>query len=115
MTRKVTSFQMTDADQHKFDALEAAGHGTRTDIIRAALDRMYRDEVAMWNENFIRTQAIRTVEHATSTGYGAFGHVQVGETDGIYRAWIGKNPPIHGLTKDEAIELIIENMTLKPE
>lgn len=47
MTRKVTSFQMTDADQRKFDTLEAAGFGTRTDIIRAALDRMYQQEIAM--------------------------------------------------------------------
>lgn len=47
MTRKVTSFQMTNADQHKFDSLEAAGYGTRTDIIRIALDRMYQQEIAV--------------------------------------------------------------------
>lgn len=71
----------------------------------------------MNNAEFIRTQAIRTVEQATSTGYSAFGHVQVGETDGIYRVWIGRHSTqaIHGLTKDEAIELVIENMTIKDE
>lgn len=38
---------MTDADQRKFDALEAAGFGSRTDIIRIALDRMYQQESKM--------------------------------------------------------------------
>lgn len=38
---------MTEADAKKFDALEAAGFGTRTDIIRTALDRMYVEELAV--------------------------------------------------------------------
>lgn len=47
--RIVSSFQMTEADARKFDELEAAGFGTRTDIIRVALDRMYREELPSMN------------------------------------------------------------------
>lgn len=48
--RTVSSFQMTDADARKFKELEQAGFGTRTDIIRIALDRMYREEILVNNK-----------------------------------------------------------------
>lgn len=41
---------MTEADAKKFDALEQAGFGSRTDIIRIALDRMYREEIKTMND-----------------------------------------------------------------
>lgn len=54
--RTVSSFQMTEADARKFDALEQAGFGSRTDIIRTALDRMYKQEIAMSFQPFTDTE-----------------------------------------------------------
>lgn len=56
MTKRiVSSFQMTEADARKFDALESAGFGTRTDIIRIAIDRMYREEIAVNTRNITQS------------------------------------------------------------
>jgi hypothetical protein len=43
MTRQ-TSIQLTDATQRQVEILKAQGFGTFTDIVRVAIDRLYRDE-----------------------------------------------------------------------
>jgi hypothetical protein len=41
-----TSIQLTDATDRQIGSLKLAGFGTTTDIIRIAIDRMFRDEAA---------------------------------------------------------------------
>jgi hypothetical protein len=45
-TRKTSSIRLTPATQHQIDALTAAGFGQFTEIVRLAVDRMYREEIA---------------------------------------------------------------------
>lgn len=49
-----TSLQMTPATDRQVEALQKLGFGTFTDIVRIAIDRMYREEAKMqkveWNE-----------------------------------------------------------------
>jgi len=49
MTRQ-TSIQITEAQQAQVEALKAKGFGTFTDIVRIAIDRMYRDEITGDND-----------------------------------------------------------------
>lgn len=43
-TRRVTSFQLTSATDRQIEALKELGFGSKTEIIRTAIDRMYREE-----------------------------------------------------------------------
>lgn len=40
-----TSIQLTEATERQIEYLTERGHGKMTDIVRIAIDRMYRDEV----------------------------------------------------------------------
>lgn len=44
-TRKSSSIRLTPATQHQIDVLMAAGYGQFTEIVRLAVDRMYREEI----------------------------------------------------------------------
>lgn len=44
MTRQ-TSIQLTEAQAKQIEALKTQGFGSFTDIVRIAIDRMYRDEI----------------------------------------------------------------------
>jgi hypothetical protein len=46
MTRQ-TSIQLTEATERQANALRARGFGTFTDVVRLAIDRMYREETEM--------------------------------------------------------------------
>lgn len=49
-----TSFQATEATDQQLADLRGAGFGTTTDVIRLAVDRMYREEIAMkWKKEAI--------------------------------------------------------------
>lgn len=55
-----TSLQVTEATDRQVEALKLAGFGSLTDIIRIAVDRMYRDECQQ------RLNRIELWQHRTS-------------------------------------------------
>lgn len=50
MTQRQTSIQLGDATKRQLEKLKALGFGNQTDVIRVAIDRMYREEVRMSNK-----------------------------------------------------------------
>lgn len=123
-----TSIQLTEATDRQVAALKTAGYGSLTDIIRIAIDRMYQQETRTMNSTndtyYIDEQmlgntataadarriAVEAVEYADGDGYPVADTTVVGIDDNGY--WVADNgEAVNGLTKDQAIEIIVENLT----
>lgn len=128
MAKEQLNARVSALTRRQLDELGERWGTTQTETLTVIIDRMYKQEITTMSINeytkkqneFVREQSIRTVEGATSYGYSAYGHVMVKEENGIYRVSIhGNDHPdhrtVHGLTKDQAVTLVIENMTIKEE
>ncbi len=73
-----TSVQLTEATERQAAALKAAGFGSMTDIIRTAIDRMWREEQLKQRKG----QAMYTVQWEAQTADGFQSDV-VGKYDTI--------------------------------
>lgn len=101
--------QLTDAQIRQIEALTAAGFGNRSDVVRIAVDRMYREEMTMKAQQ-ARQLAAESVEFADEEGYPVADTTVVGKDDNGF--WVTDNgEEVSGLTKDQAIEIIVENLT----
>jgi len=69
------SLQLTEAQMRQIEMLQKLGFGTRSDIVRLALDRMYRQEAETMRK------LVKSVDHGDGTS--ATIHFEDGPTGGI--------------------------------
>ncbi len=81
-----TSFQITEATERQINALKTQGYGTATDIIRIAIDRMWRQET--FQDRTPAQTGIQVWQHRTSgerylvlLGNGVEGAVPIAQRD----------------------------------
>lgn len=78
--------------------------------VNQAIDRMYQQEISTMNAAAARKLAVEIIEHADADGQPVADTTIVGLTNGLY--WVADNgEKVDNLTKEQAIEIIVENLT----
>lgn len=93
-----------------YDVAYGHGYGQDEDAIPTAVWEECLDIISRGDADEARRIAVEAVEYADGEGYPVAGTTVVGIDDNGY--WVSDNgEEVNGLTKEQAIEIIIENLT----
>lgn len=112
MTRKVTSYRLPGMTLSQIEQLAKSIGSSDANVITIAIDRMYQKETRAMNATQARKLAVEAIELA---GLGSEGE-PVAQTTVVgkdeYGYWVTDNgEEVSGLSKEKAIEIIVENLT----
>lgn len=110
----VTSVRLPEPTRKQIDELTAKWGCSMANILTIAIDRMHREEIKTMNAAQARKLAIEAIEHADAEGEPVAQTTVVGKDE--YGYWVTDNgEEVSGLSKEKAIEIIVENLTAAHE
>lgn len=102
--------RVSDLTLHQLEELQSRWNTSKTETITMIIDRAYQQEKHTMNAAQARKLAIETIEHADEAGQPVADTTLVGKDANGY--WVTDNgEEVNGLTKEQAIEIIIENLS----
>jgi len=109
MTKRGT-YRFSEMTDRQIRALVTLTGLTMTSVVSIAIDRMYQQENKTMNTTQAQALAIKAIQFADEEGQPVADTTVVGKDTNGY--WVTDNgEEVSGLTKEEAIKIIVENLT----